>query len=153
MIVRKRIRAISSDFKVRLLCRAVFGVMLNSKCPIVLDQIIIDDGWGCGRRWLPRGGCNMSPFFSQVPMGWMSAESTRRQKSLVLSLPSRRRRSRTPVTPITVAMQTEVELRGSRASSFMPTLKSLEGGSLDCGRGGDGLEVRGLSTVEPLPAP
>ena len=84
----------------------------------------------------------MSPFFSQVPMGWMSAESTRRQKSLVLSLPSRRRRRRTPVMPITVAMQTEVEFRGSRASSFMPTLKSLEGGSLDCRQEEDSLMIR-----------
>lgn len=77
----------------------------------------------------PSGGCSMSPFFSHVPMGWMSDESTSLQKSLLLSLPSRRRRSRTPVRPITVAMQTEVELRGSWASSFIPTLKSLEGGA------------------------
>lgn len=75
----------------------------------------------------------MSPFFSQVPMGWMSEESTSLQKSLLLSLPSRRRRRRTPVSPITVAMHTEVELRGSWASSFIPTLKSLEGGILACG--------------------
>lgn len=73
----------------------------------------------------------MSPFFSQVPIGWMSAESTNRQKSLVLSLPSSRRRSLAPIKPITVAMQVEVELRGSRASSFIPTLKSLEGGIRD----------------------
>lgn len=82
---------------------------------------------------LPSGGCSMSPFFSQVPMGWMSEESTSLQKSLLLSLPSRRRRRRTPVRPITEAMHTEVELRGSWASSFIPTLKSLEGGSLACG--------------------
>lgn len=81
---------------------------------------------------LPSGGCSMSPFFSQVPMGWMSEESTSLQKSLLLSLPSRRRRRRTPVKPITVAMHTEVELRGSWASSFIPTLKSLEGGILAC---------------------
>lgn len=74
----------------------------------------------------------MSPFFSQVPMGWISEESTSLQKSLLLSLPSRRRRRRTPVKPITVAMHTEVELRGSWASSFIPTLKSLEGGILAC---------------------
>lgn len=80
----------------------------------------------------PSGGCSMSPFLSQVPIGWMSDESTSLQKSLVLSLPSRRRRSRVPIMPITVAMQTELELRGSRASSFMPALKSLEGGILDC---------------------
>lgn len=77
----------------------------------------------------PSGGCSMSPFFSQLPMGWMSEESTSLQKSLLLSLPSRRRRRRTPVRPITVAIQTEVELRGSWASSFIPTLKSLEGGT------------------------
>lgn len=80
----------------------------------------------------PSGGCSMSPFFSQVPIGWMSEESTSLQKSLLLSLPSRRRRRRTPVKPITVAIQTEVELRGSWASSFIPTLKSLEGGTLAC---------------------
>lgn len=80
----------------------------------------------------PSGGCSMSPFLSQVPMGWMSDESTNLQKSLVLSLPSRRRRRRVPIMPMTVAMHTELELRGSRASSFMPALKSLEGGTLDC---------------------
>lgn len=74
----------------------------------------------------------MSPFLSQVPIGWMSDESTSLQKSLVLSLPSRRRRRRVPIMPITVAMHTELELRGSRASSFIPALKSLEGGTLDC---------------------
>lgn len=79
---------------------------------------------------LPSGGCSMSPFFSQVPMGWISEESTSLQKSLLLSLPSSRRRRRTPVRPITVAMHTEVEFRGSWASSFIPTLKSLEGGIL-----------------------
>lgn len=77
---------------------------------------------------LPSGGCSMSPFFSQVPMGWISEESTSLQKSLLLSLPSSRRRRRTPVRPITVAMHTDVEFRGSWASSFIPTLKSLEGG-------------------------
>lgn len=80
----------------------------------------------------PSGGCSMSPFLSQVPMGWMSEESTNLQKSLVLSLPSRRRRRRVPIMPITVAMHTELELRGSRASSFIPALKSLVGGTLDC---------------------
>lgn len=83
-------------------------------------------------RHPPSGGCSMSPFLSQVPIGWMSNESTSRQKSLVLSLPSRRRRSRVPIMPITVAIHTELELRGSRASSFIPALKSLEGGTLDC---------------------
>lgn len=82
---------------------------------------------------LPSGGCSMSPFLSQVPIGWMSDESISRQKSLVLSLPSRRRRRRVPIMPITVAMHTELELRGSRASSFIPALKSLLGGTLDCG--------------------
>lgn len=80
----------------------------------------------------PSGGWSMSPFLSQVPIGWMSDESTSLQKSLVLSLPSRRRRRRVPIMPITVAMHTELELRGSRASSFIPALKSLEGGTLDC---------------------
>ena len=73
----------------------------------------------------------MSPFLSHVPIGWMSDESTNRQKSLVLSLPSSRSRSRVPIMPITVAMHTEWELRGSRASSFIPALKSLVGGTLD----------------------
>ncbi|TRY56061.1 hypothetical protein DNTS_017906 [Danionella cerebrum] len=68
---------------------------------------------------------------NNVPIGWMSAESTSRQKSLVLSLPSNRRRSLTPIRPITVAMQVDVEFRGSLASSFIPTLKSLEGGIRD----------------------
>lgn len=39
-----------------------------------------------------------------------------------------------PVMPITVAMHTDVELRGSRASSFIPALKSFEGGMRDCKR-------------------
>lgn len=81
-------------------------------------------------RHPPRGGCSMSPFLSQVPIGWMSDESTSRQKSLVLSLPSKRSRRRVPIMPITVAMHTELELRGSLASSFIPALKSLEGGTL-----------------------
>lgn len=68
----------------------------------------------------------------------MSDESISLQKSLVLSLPSRRRRRRMPIMPITVAMQTELELRGSRASSFIPALNSLEGGTLDCGGRGEG---------------
>lgn len=80
----------------------------------------------------PSGGCSMSPFLSQVPIGWISAESISLQKSLVLSLPSRRSRRRIPIMPITVAMQTELELRGSRASSFIPALNSFEGGTLDC---------------------
>lgn len=81
--------------------------------------------------YLPKGGCNISPLLSQVPMGWISDESTRRQKSLVLSLPSRRRRRRVPISPITVAMHTEVEFLGSRASTFIPILKSLVGGTRD----------------------
>lgn len=80
----------------------------------------------------------MSPFLSQVPIGWMSDESISLQKSLVLSLPSSRRRRRIPIIPITVAMQTELELRGSRASSFIPALNSLVGGTLDC-KGGYGI--------------
>ncbi len=85
----------------------------------------------------------MSPFLSQVPIGWMSNESTSLQKSLVLSLPSKRKRRRVPIMPITVAMHTEFELRGSRASSFIPALKSLEGGTLAC-RGTHG-DVQSLS--------
>lgn len=84
----------------------------------------------------------MSPFLSQVPIGWMSDESISLQKSLVLSLPSRRRRRRIPIMPITVAMQTELELRGSRASSFIPALNSLEGGTLDCRGGGHGIQQK-----------
>lgn len=86
----------------------------------------------CCSSHSPSGGCSMSPFLSQVPIGWISNESISLQKSLVLSLPSRRKRRRIPIMPITVAMHTELELRGSRASSFMPALKSLEGGTLDC---------------------
>lgn len=73
----------------------------------------------------------MPPFFSQVPMGCMSEESTSLQKSFLLSLPSSRNLSLAPVIPITVAIQTEVTLRGSWASSFIPTLKSFVGGILD----------------------
>lgn len=87
---------------------------------------------GNGLEHWPSGGCSMSPFLSQVPIGWISAESISLQKSLVLSLPSRRSRRRIPIMPITVAMQTELELRGSRASSFIPALNSFEGGTLDC---------------------
>lgn len=76
----------------------------------------------------PSGGWSMPPFFSQLPMGWISDESTRRQKSFLLSLPSSRRRRRAPVSPTTVAMQVEVVLRGSCASSFMPALNSFSGG-------------------------
>lgn len=92
-------------------------------------------------RW-PSGGCSMSPFLSQVPIGWMSDESISLQKSLVLSLPSRRRRRRIPIMPITVAMQTELEFRGSRASSFMPALNSLDGGTLDCRGAGHMEDIR-----------
>lgn len=77
---------------------------------------------------LPRGGCSMPPFFSQFPIGWISEESTSRQKSFLLSEPSKRRRSLEPVRPTTVAMQVEVVLRGSWASSFIPALNSLTGG-------------------------
>ena len=74
----------------------------------------------------------MPPFFSQLPMGWISDESTRRQKSFLLSLPSSRRRRRAPVSPTTVAMQVDVVLRGSCASSFMPALNSFTGGVVLC---------------------
>lgn len=77
---------------------------------------------------LPSGGCSMPPFFSQLPIGWISEESTKRQKSFLLSDPSKRRRSREPVKPTTVAMQVDVVFRGSWASSFMPALNSLTGG-------------------------
>ena len=70
----------------------------------------------------------MPPFFSQLPMGWISDESTRRQKSFLLSEPSRRRRSREPVRPTTVAMQVDVVFLGSWASSFIPALNSFTGG-------------------------
>jgi hypothetical protein len=43
----------------------------------------------------------------------MSLESTNLQKSFLLSEPSRRKRSRGPITATTVAMQVEVRLRGS----------------------------------------
>lgn len=76
----------------------------------------------------PSGGCSMPPFFSQLPIGWISEESTRRQKSFLLSDPSRRSRSREPVKPTTVAMQVDVVFRGSWASSFMPALNSFTGG-------------------------
>lgn len=77
---------------------------------------------------LPRGGCSMPPFFSQFPIGWISEESTSRQKSFLLSDPSKRRRSLEPVRPTTVAMQVDVVFRGSWASSFIPALNSLTGG-------------------------
>uniref|UniRef100_A0A1A9VBE8 Uncharacterized protein n=1 Tax=Glossina austeni TaxID=7395 RepID=A0A1A9VBE8_GLOAU len=44
----------------------------------------------------------------------------------------RRKRKREPSTPTTVAMQVEVTLRGSKASSFIPILKSLTGGLPAC---------------------
>lgn len=77
---------------------------------------------------LPSGGCSMPPFFSQLPIGWISEESTRRQKSFLLSDPSKRSRRREPVRPTTVAMQVDVVFRGSWASSFIPALNSLIGG-------------------------
>lgn len=70
----------------------------------------------------------MPPFFSQLPIGWISEESTKRQKSFLLSDPSKRSRKREPVRPTTVAMQVDVVFRGSWASSFIPALKSLTGG-------------------------
>lgn len=76
----------------------------------------------------PKGGWSIPPFFSQLPMGWISAESTRRQKSFLLSLPSRRNRRRAPVSPTTVAIQVDVVFLGSWASNFMPILNSLLGG-------------------------
>lgn len=78
----------------------------------------------------PSGGCSMPPFFSQFPMGWISEESTRRQKSFLLSLPSSRRRRREPVRPTTVAMQVDVVFLGSWASNFMPALNSFTGGAV-----------------------
>ncbi|KAF3839366.1 hypothetical protein F7725_018083 [Dissostichus mawsoni] len=63
-----------------------------------------------------------------LPIGWISEESTRRQKSFLLSDPSRRSRSREPVRPTTVAMQVDVVFRGSWASSFIPALNSFSGG-------------------------
>lgn len=78
---------------------------------------------------LPSGGCSMPPFFSQLPIGWISEESTRRQKSFLLSDPSNRSRRREPVRPTTVAIQVDVVLRGSWASSFIPALNSLIGGA------------------------
>lgn len=80
----------------------------------------------------PNGGCNMPPLFSIVPTGLISFESTKRQKSFLLSLPSRRIFSRGPSTPTTVAMHVDVILRGSSASSFMPILKLFFGGSAAC---------------------
>lgn len=71
----------------------------------------------------------MPPFFSQLPIGWISEESTRRQKSFLLSDPSNLSRRREPVKPTTVAMQVDVVLRGSWASSFIPALNSLGGGA------------------------
>lgn len=80
----------------------------------------------------PSGGCSIPPFFSQFPMGWISAESTSLQKSFLLSLPSRRRRRRAPVRPTTVAMHVDVVFRGSWASSFILILNSFAGGVYDC---------------------
>lgn len=84
-----------------------------------------------GLSYSPRGGCSIPPFFSQFPIGWISAESTSRQKSFLLSLPSRRRRRRAPVSPTTVAIQVDVVFLGSCASSFMLILNSLLGGVQD----------------------
>lgn len=79
--------------------------------------------------WLLSGGCSMPPFFSQLPIGCISEESTRRQKSFLLSDPSNRSRRREPIRPTTVAIQVDVVLRGSWASSFIPVLNSLIGGA------------------------
>lgn len=84
---------------------------------------------------LPRGGCSIPPCSSQCPMGWISLlQSTKRQKSFLLSEPSSLSLSLGPRVPTTVAMQVEVRLRGSSASSFMPILNSFLGGILCCGR-------------------
>uniref|UniRef100_A0A182TFT9 Uncharacterized protein n=1 Tax=Anopheles melas TaxID=34690 RepID=A0A182TFT9_9DIPT len=80
----------------------------------------------------PSGGFSISPDRSQCPIGWISFESTSRQKSFLLSPPSSRRRKREPSTPTTVAMQVEVMLRGSSASSFMLILNSFLGGISAC---------------------
>lgn len=80
----------------------------------------------------PRGGCNIPPAFSQWPIGRTSCESTRRQKSFLLSPPSSRSRRRGPWTPTTVAMHVDVTLRGSRASSFIPARNSFLGGTGFC---------------------
>lgn len=74
----------------------------------------------------------MPPFFSQLPIGWISEESTRRQKSFLLSDPSNLSRRREPVKPTTVAMQVDVVFRGSWASSFIPVLNPLIGGAELC---------------------
>lgn len=78
---------------------------------------------------LPSGGCNMPPFFSVYPTGFNSEESTNRQKSFLLSPPSRRSRILGPTTPTTVAMHIDVIFRGSTASNFIPGLNSFSGDS------------------------
>lgn len=88
-------------------------------------------------------------------MGWISAESTSRQKSFLLSLPSRRRRRRAPVRPTTVAMQVEVVFLGSWASSFILILNSFAGGVYDCKeKDGDPVRARisntGTTSVQKL---
>ena len=59
----------------------------------------------------------------------MSDESTSLQKSFLLSEPSSLRRRRGPIVATTVAIQVEVRLRGSLASSLIPRWKSFEGGT------------------------
>jgi len=76
----------------------------------------------------PRGGCKHPPLLSQVPIGWISSESTSLQKSLELSVPSSRSRSRGPIAPTTLAILTDVVFRGSIASNFMLFSNSFAGG-------------------------
>lgn len=71
----------------------------------------------------------MPPFFSVYPIGFNSEESINRQKSFLLSPPSKRRRILGPTTPTTVAMHIDVIFRGSTASSFIPGLNSFSGDS------------------------
>uniref|UniRef100_A0A182IMR9 Uncharacterized protein n=1 Tax=Anopheles atroparvus TaxID=41427 RepID=A0A182IMR9_ANOAO len=100
--------------------------------PGQLSVLVRNVGQLLAFRRNPSGGFSISPDFSQCPIGWISLESTRCQKSFLLSPPSSRRRNREPSTPTTVAMQVEVVLRGSSASSFMPILNSFFGGADAC---------------------
>lgn len=81
----------------------------------------------------PNGGCSIPPRSSQLPTGWISLfVSTKRQKSFLLSDPSRRSRNLGPRVPTIVAIQVEVRFLGSKASSFIPILNSFFGGTLCC---------------------
>lgn len=95
----------------------------------------------------PRGGCSIPPCSSQCPIGWISLlQSTKRQKSFLLSEPSSLSLNLGPNVPTTVAMQVDVRLRGSSASSFMPILNSFLGGILCCLKhlAGEGMELVSL---------